>query len=104
MENTIMMAIKKDGQILMEAELSRFSTTDGNLALGLKSADLVSIPMLYQGVYEITITTPTQVITKTAIYISYNYVVFSNTVTNDDGSKTTYLECSDNGLLFRIIG
>lgn len=104
MENTILMTIKKDEQVLMEHELSRFSISDGNIALGLKSVQMFDIPMIFQGMYEVTVITPEQIIIKNAIYISYNYMVFSNTITNEDGSKSTYLDCSDNGLLFKVIG
>jgi hypothetical protein len=104
MENVILMMIKKDGQILMEHELSRFSISEGNMALGLKSVQMFDIPMIFQGVYEVSIITPEQIITKNAMYLSYNYMVFSNTITNEDGTKSTYLDCSDNGLLFKIIG
>jgi hypothetical protein len=56
-------------------------------------------------VYEVTVITPTQTITKTAVYISYNYMVFSNTIKDEvTGEEKTYLDCSDNGLLFRVIG
>lgn len=103
MANTINMVIKKDGVVLMEHELSRFSIQEGNLSLGLKSTQAFDIPMVFQGMYEVIVITPTQTITKLAVYISYNYMVFSNTVTEEDGSKRTYLDCSDNGILFRII-
>lgn len=100
----ILMTIKKDGQVLMEHELSRFSISDGNLALGLKSVQVFDIPMVFQGVYEVSVITPEQTIIKNALYISYNYMIFSNTITNEDGTKSTYLDCSDNGLLFKVIG
>lgn len=103
MENTILVMIKKDGVVLLEHELSRFSFSEGNLSLGLKSAQMFDIPMVYQGVYEVTIISLDQTITKTAVYISYNYMVFSNTVTEEDGTQRTYLDCSDNGLLFKVI-
>jgi hypothetical protein len=105
LEDKIIMIIKKADQVLMEHELSRFSLNEGNLSLGLKSVQMFDIPMLFQGVYEVTVITPTQTITKTAVYISYNYMVFSNTIKDEvTGEEKTYLDCSDNGLLFRVIG
>lgn len=104
MADTINMVIKRDGVVLMEHELSRFSINDGNLSLGLKSAQAFDIPMIFQGVYDVDVIIPEQIISKSCIYLSYNYMVFSNTITEEDGSKRTYLECSDNGLLFKVIG
>jgi hypothetical protein len=105
LEDKIIMIIKKADQVLMEHELSRFSLNEGNLSLGLKSVQMFDIPMLFQGVYEVTVITPTQTITKTAVYISYNYMVFSNTIKDEEtGEEKTYLDCSDNGLLFKVIG
>lgn len=104
MEDKISMIIRKAGQVLMEHELSRFSLNEGNLSLGLKSVQMHDIPMVFHGMYEVTVMTPTQTITKTAVYISYNYMVFSNTVRDEDGQERTYLDCSDNGLLFKVIG
>ena len=104
MENEIMMTIKKNGVVILEHELSRFTIQEGNLSLGLKSAQAFDIPMVFQGMYEVTVVTPTQTINRLAVYISYNYMVFSNTIKNESGEESTYLDCSDNGLLFKIVG
>jgi hypothetical protein len=104
MGNTINMIIRKGEQVLMESELSRFSINDGNLSLGLKSVQMFDIPMIFQGMYSVTVVTPNQTIVKDAVYISYNYMVFSNTIIKEDGTQETMLDCSDNGLLFRLVG
>ncbi len=98
------MRILKDGNVLMEQPLSRFIIQEGNLAIGIKSKQMFDIPMTFMGVYDIEIILPGQVIMKKGIYNSYNYVVFSNTVKEEGGQERTYLDCSDNGLLFKVIG
>ena len=98
------MRILKDGNVLMEQPLSRFIIQEGNLSLGIKSKQMFDIPMVFMGVYDIEIILPGQTIVKKGIYNSYNYVVFSSTVKDEDGQERTYLDCSDNGLLFRILG
>ena len=103
-DDEMYMMVKKDGQILMEHRLSRFITQDGNLSLGLMSKQMFDIPMIFQSIYEVKVILPEQTITKYAVYLSYNYVVFSSTIINENGAKETSLDCSDNGLLFRIVG
>lgn len=100
----MMATIRKNGISLMEIPLSRFSINEGNFSLGIKSKQMFDIPMLFGNLYEITLVTPEQTLIKNAVYLSYNYMVFSNTYTQADGSETTSLDCSDNGLLFRIAG
>jgi hypothetical protein len=50
MEDTMNMSVAKDGAILMQHELS----------LGLKSRQMLDIPMLSQRMYEVTVSTPSR--------------------------------------------
>lgn len=104
MENKMFVEIKKGEETLIAHEISRFNTNENNLSVCLSSTQMFDIPMVFNGVYTIIITLPDQVITKLCMYISYNYVVFSRTFENELGNIETGLDCSDNSLLFRMIG
>lgn len=104
MENKMTVEVKRGDAVLMSHEISRFNTQENTLSVCFKSVQMFDIPMIFDGVYSVVITLPQQVITKTCIFVSYNYIVFSNTFTQEDGSKETSLDCSDNSLLFRVIG
>lgn len=105
MENgTMFVEIKEGEKILMSHEISRFNTQQNTLSVCFRSVQMFDIPMAFDGMYTVKIILPEQVITKICLFSSYNYIVFSNTFTKVDGSKVTSLDCSDNSLLFRVIG
>lgn len=105
MDGTEMFAeVKKGDKVLMSHAISRFNTQEDTLSFCFKSVQMFDIPLLFNGIYDVVITLPGQTIKRQCMYISYNYIVFSNTITLDDGSKQTSLDCSDNGLIFRVIG
>lgn len=103
-ENTEMIIeVRKGTEVLLAHPLSRFNTNENNLSVCLKSVVMFEIPFIFNGVYDVRIILPGQVIDKTCMYLSYNYIVFSNTTTNTEGVKETRLDCSDNSLLFKIL-
>lgn len=94
--------IKKDNSLVGEYELSRVSLQNGNLALGVKSADMIQVPFIRGTLYRITVEAE-QTIEKQGLYVSYNYQVFSETKKDDSGMEITDLICADNSLLFQIL-
>lgn len=96
-------SILKDGIELINREISRFSTSDGNLAVGLSGTTMIENPLIFGKSYSIVITTPEQTITKLGMFVSYNYVVYSQPSTDENGNTVISYNVADNGLLFKIV-
>jgi hypothetical protein len=94
--------VEKDGIELLQREIVRMSTNEGNLTVALAGNSMIDIPLAFGKSYSLTITTPEQTISKTCIYLSYNYVVYSQSNDDAENPSNTFV-VAENSLVLREI-